>query len=133
MVSGEVVSGADGGPIRSYRDLDVWALGVELATLAYAIGRRLPKEERFGLTSQIQRAATSVPANIAEGHGRESTREFIRFLRVAQGSLKELETHLIVAERVGLVRDDDVSPALELSSRLGRMIRGLIRSLESRR
>ena len=80
----------------------------------------------------MQRAATATPANIAEGHGRESTQDFIRFLRIAQGSLKELETHLIIAHKLGYVSDQDLGPVLDETDRIGRMTRGLIRSLQER-
>jgi four helix bundle protein len=82
--------------VNSYQDLKVWQGGMQLAEDCYCFTKGFPREEMFGMTSQIRRAAASIPANIAEGWGRESTREYIRFLRVAQGSLKELETHLIL-------------------------------------
>ncbi len=81
------------------------------------------------MTSQIRRASSSIPANIAEGWGREGTREYIRFLRVAQGSLKELETHLILSQRVGLMPEDQVTPLLERCTEVGKMIHSLIGSL----
>ena len=89
--------------ISSYRDLVAWRKGVELATQSYEVTRTFPREELFGLTSQIRRAAAAGPANIAEGQGRETTGAFVQFLRVAKGSLKELETHVIVSKRVGLM------------------------------
>lgn len=119
-------------PVRSYRDLDVWNVGVELAVACYALTQQFPSEEKFGLTSQIRRAASSIPANVAEGYGRESGQEFMRFCRVAQGSTKELETHLIVATRVGVANPDDVDVVLEECDRVGRMLRGLIRALQER-
>jgi len=119
-------------PIRSYRDLEVWRAGVELTVAVYQLTKSLPADERFGLVSQMQRAATSIPANIAEGHGRESTQDFVRFLRIAQGSLKELETHVTVAHRLGFVSDQDIGPVLDETDRIGRMVRGLIRSLQER-
>lgn len=79
-------------PIKSYRDLTVWQHAMDLAESLYRVTSPFPKEEMFGLTSQIRRAAVSVAANIAEGHGRERTQSFIQFLRQSQGSLKELET-----------------------------------------
>jgi four helix bundle protein len=121
-----------GSEINSYRDLKVWQEGISLAKTCYEISRCFPKEELFGLTSQIRRAAVSVPANIAEGHGRECTGDFVRFLRVAQGSLKELETHLIIATETQICSNDHISPVLTKSDQLGRMIRGLIRSLQAR-
>jgi four helix bundle protein len=83
--------------INSYRDLRVWQDAMTLAESCYRLTRQFPRDELFGLTSQIRRAAASIPANVAEGHGRESTGNFVQSLRVAQGSLKELETHLLLA------------------------------------
>lgn len=119
--------------IESYRDLDVWQVGVETSVETYRLTKDFPREETFGLTSQMRRAAVSIPANIAEGFGRETTQEYIRGLRVAQGSLKELETHVEVARRVGLASDADCSPLLELCDRCGRLVRALIRALEARK
>jgi len=115
--------------ISSYRDLTVWQKGMELAEICYQLTRQFPREEMFGLTSQIRRAAVSIPANIAEGWGREGTQEYIHFLRIAQGSLKELETHLILSQRVGIAAEKIVSPALGLCDEVGRMMRSLIGSL----
>jgi four helix bundle protein len=119
--------------IQTYRDLEVWKEGMELAKSCYFVTRKFPREELFGLTSQVRRAAASVPANIAEGHGRETTGEFIHFLRVAQGSLKELETHLILAGEVGNCQPEATQPLLNLADRLGRMLRSLIRALQARK
>ncbi len=92
-----------GQEINSYKDLHVWKEAMELATQCYQLTRNYPKDELFGLTSQIRRAGSSIAANIAEGHGRESTQSFIQFLRIAQGSLKEIETHLMLSARVEIV------------------------------
>jgi four helix bundle protein len=105
---------------------------MDLAELCHRTTWRFPKDELHGMTSQIRRAA-SVPANIAEGHGRNSRGEYIQFLRVAQGSLKELETHLLLAQRVGLTDENAVVPTLNKSETLGKMLRALIRSLEAGR
>ena len=86
----------------------------------------------YGLVAQIRRASVSIPANIAEGHGREHTRSFVQFLRVAQGSLKELETHLLLAEQVGLVHSDALVQFHSNTDEIGRMLRALIRSLQER-
>lgn len=105
---------------------------MDLAALVYAFAALLPDTERYGMTSQMQRAATSIPANIAEGYGRESRQDFIRFLRIAQGSLKELETHVLLAVRVHVLpveRGDDV---LAMTEDLGKMLRAFIRSLQAR-
>lgn len=118
--------------IESFRDLDVWKLAMDLAEQGYRFTRSFPREEMFSLTSQIRRAASSVPANIAEGYGRETTREYVRSLRIAQGSLKELETHIEIACRVGLVESDAAREIDELAARTGRVLRALIRSLQER-
>jgi four helix bundle protein len=116
--------------IKSYRDLRVWQDAMSLAELCYRLTRDFPREEMFGMTSQIRRAAASVPANIAEGHGRENTRAFVQYLRISQGSLKELETHLLLAQRVELARKPDVEAVMQQCVVLGKMLRALIRSLQ---
>ena len=121
------------GEIRSYRDLKVWQQAMDLAEACYRLTRGFPKDELYGMGSQIRRAAASVPANIAEGHGRNSRGEYIRFLRVAQGSLKELETHVLLAQRIRLIEAKTVEPILDLSEVLGKMLRALIRALEAGR
>jgi four helix bundle protein len=118
--------------INSYRDLRVWQDAIALAESCYRVTTQFPREELFGLTSQIRRASASIPANIAEGHGRESTGSFIQSLRVAQGSLKELETHLILAERVGILAKPDLETVLNRCESLGKMVRALIRSLQDK-
>ena len=118
--------------IQSYRELEVWQLAMELAEKCYEVTRRFPKEELFGLTSQIRRAAVSIPANIAEGQGREHTREFLNHLSIARGSLMELETHLILGQRVALMSAENVEQLLILSSRVSRMLSGLRKSLKRR-
>ncbi|MEQ1899760.1 MAG: four helix bundle protein [Devosia sp.] len=90
------------GTIKSYRDLIVWQASVDLATRCYEATSAFPRSELYGMTSQIRRASVSVAANIAEGHGRDGTATFIQFLRIAQGSLKEVETHLVICSPVGL-------------------------------
>src|ERR1700749_1241141 len=101
-----------------------------LAEAVYLVTRTFPRDERFGLISQIRRSAASVPANIAEGHGREQTGSFIQFLRISRGSLKEVETHLLLAARVGASSQAEVEPSLDQCQTVGRMLRALIRSLE---
>lgn len=100
-----------------------------IAESCYLLTRKFPKDELFGLTSQIRRSATSIAANIAEGHGREQTRSFVQFLRIAQGSLKELETHLLISQRVGITTEAEISGLLDLAANVGKMLRSLIRSL----
>jgi four helix bundle protein len=103
-----------------------------LAESCYRLTRQFSRDELFGLTSQIGRAAGSIPANIAEGHGRENTGSFVQHLRISQGSLKEMETHLLLANRVGIVPEQDLQPILAQCESLGKMIRALIRSLQDR-
>ena len=116
--------------IRSYRDLRVWQAGIGLAEACYLLTKRFPKDELFGMTAQIRRAATSVPANIAEGYGRNSRGEYGQFLRISQGSLKELETHLMLSSRVGLLAPLETNSILEECDCLGKMLHRLIRSLQ---
>src|SRR5712671_4112298 len=103
-----------------------------LAESCYRSTRQFPRDELFGLTSQIRRAAGSVPANIAEGHGRDNTGNFVQHLRISQGSLKELETHLLLAQRVGILSEADLQPMLVQCESLGKMVRALIRSLQDK-
>lgn len=118
--------------IESCRDLKVWQAAMELAEDSYRLTRGFPKEEMFGMVSQIRRAAVSIAANIAEGHGRENTGSFIQFLRISQGSLKELETHLILSTRVKFTHMDVIEMSLQRCESLGKMLRSLIRSLQQR-
>lgn len=119
--------------ISDYRDLEVWRFSMDLVVECYRISAAFPNDERFGLTSQLRRAAVSVPANIAEGHGRSATGAFLNHLSIAAGSLKEVETHLLIAVRLSFVSTEDIRATLELSSRIGRMLTGLKRSLDPNR
>jgi four helix bundle protein len=120
------------GQIFTYRDLRIWQLGMDLVVLSYDIARRLPKYEQYGLASQIRRAAVSVPSNIAEGHGRAGTRAYLYHLSIAASSLRELETQLLIAQRLEYVAPTDVAPKLLLSADLLRMFAGLTRKLKIR-
>lgn len=115
--------------IRSYRDLRVWQRGMAVAEDVYRLTRSYPRDEQFGLTSQTRRAAVSVPANIAEGHGRGTRLSYASFLRIARGSLKELETHLLLAERVGIAPPGSTDELLSSTDQLGRMLQRLITQL----
>lgn len=103
---------------------------MDLAEACYQITRSFPKEETYGMISQIRRAAASIPANIAEGYGREYRGEYIQFLRIAQGSLKELETHLLLSARVNLTSPETIAPLLQQSETIGKKLRALIRALQ---
>src|SRR3954468_23102054 len=102
----------------------VWQQAVDVAAAAYRCTRAWPKEELYGLTSQARRAATSVPANIAEGYGRERLGSHLQFLKIAQGSLKELETLLLLAQRVRIANDAPIGGLLERANTLGKVLRG---------
>lgn len=115
--------------IESYRDMIVWQQAMDLAVAVYTATKEWPREELYGLTSQARRAATSVPANIAEGFARENRGSYLQFLRIAQGSLKELETHLIIAQRIRLANEQSSSDLLNQSESVGKLLRLLIRKL----
>jgi four helix bundle protein len=117
--------------IQSYRDLLVWQQAMDLAVAVYDLTRDWPREETYGLTSQIRRASVSVAANIAEGYGRENRGAYVQFLRIAQGSLKEVETHLLIAERVGFVTSAQISSPLDACESAGKLLRLLIRKLQA--
>lgn len=118
--------------IQSYRDLNVWQEAMSIAEAVYRVSQSFPPSELYGLTTQMRRASVSIAANIAEGHGRETSRAYIQFLRVSQGSLKELETHIFLAQRVGLVDAQQTEPILDRCDKLGRMLRALIRAVQEK-
>jgi four helix bundle protein len=117
--------------INSYRDLLVWKQAMELTAAVYRTTQAWPKTEQFGLTSQTRRAASSVPSNIAEGYGRENPGSYVQFLRIAQGSLKELETHLLIAQQVDIAAASSVEPLLAECESVGKLLRALMRSIPS--
>ena len=119
-------------PVRSYRDLVVWQKAMALAALCYAQTRSFPRAEAFGLTTQIRRSAASIPANIAEGNGRENTGSYIQFLRISQGSLKELETHVMLSQMVELMKATDAEQILDATEEVGKLLRSLIRVLQDK-
>lgn len=119
--------------ISTYKDLVVWQKAITLSVACHTVTKGFPREETYGSVTQIRRAATSVVANIAEGHGRENTGSFLQSLRISQGSLKELETHLIICEKVQLASLDALTPLYALIDEIGRMLRALIRTLEQKR
>ena len=119
--------------IKSYRDLEVWKKSIELVEQIYLASKNFPREERFGLTSQVRRAAVSVPSNIAEGAARTGTGEYLQSLSVASGSLAEVETQLIIANRLTMLPPEKLAALLNQSEEISKMLGGLKRSLESRR
>jgi len=106
---------------------------MDMVETCYKIATRLPKDELYGLSSQLKRSAVSIPANIAEGHGRDGLGEYIHFLGIAQGSLRETETHLLIAGRLEFISTENLNEVLRLSDEVSRMLGSLMRSLKSRR
>jgi four helix bundle protein len=115
--------------VDSYRDLRVWQLGINLTVAIYRATEQFPRQELYGLTGQIRRAAVSVPSNIAEGKGRRTSRDFAGFLFHARGSLLELETQLILAKELQYLSEPDAAQLLTKSAAVGRALAGLINSL----
>jgi four helix bundle protein len=125
-------AGEEAVAVKSYRDLKVWDKAMDLVVESYKFTEAFPKTETYGLASQIQRAAVSIPANIAEGHGREHLGDYLHHLSVANGSLMELETHLLIANRLSYIEMNDLTPVLTLTGEVGRMLAGLISKLKAR-
>jgi four helix bundle protein len=96
------------GNIKSYKDLLIWQKGIEITEKVYLITNHFPNEELFSLTNQMKRASVSIPSNIAEGFGRNSTKSYLNFLKISRGSLYELETQLIIAEKLNYISDSDL-------------------------
>ena len=117
--------------IRSFKDLVAWQKTFSLGLEIYELSKAFPEQERFGLTSQLRRGAVAVASNIAEGYGRESTQDYLRFLRIARGSLFEIDTQLLFAVRLGYLNERQYSEVLDRIRECGRILAGLIRSLES--
>jgi four helix bundle protein len=116
--------------IESYKDLIVWQKGIELVNEIYVITKRFPKEEMFGMTNQMRRAAVSIPANIAEGWGRKSTKSYIQFVRISCGSLYELETMMVIAKNQNYINEEQKSSTSSRIDELGKMLNKLLISLD---
>ena len=115
--------------VRSYRELKVWQKGIELVKLTYSLTQSFPKSEMYGLASQMQRAAVSIPSNIAEGQGRQHTGEFRQFLHIAIGSAAELDTQIVVAVELGYVTAENTQPVFDLLLEIRKMTYALINKL----
>lgn len=115
--------------MSNFKELMVWQKAIDLVTEIYKITRAFPKEEVFGLVSQMQRAAVSIPSNIAEGHERNSDKEFAQFLCIARGSLAELETQIIIAEKLSYITNEQRINILNNCYEIGRMINGLLKKI----
>ena len=120
-------------PIKSYQDLVVWQKAMDLTVAVYKLSGTFPSDERFGLVSQVRRSSASGAANIAEGFGRESKGDFVRFLRIAQGSLKETETHILLSVRLSMVENGDVRNIMSLAEEVGKMLRSLIAKVSDKK
>jgi len=116
--------------IKSYRELEVWQKSMDLALECYQMTNKFPKSETYGISSQLQRAAISVPANIAEGRSRRHTKEFIQHLSIAYGSLAEVETYVLFAGRLNYITKDQLDRFMLKTAEIGRMINGLQKSLK---
>lgn len=119
--------------INSYKDLIAWQKGIELTTDIYKMLGQFPKEEKFGLISQISRSCTSIPANIAEGWGRDSDQNFIYYLKIAKGSLYELETHLIISKNINYIAEKTLKDLQIKIEEISKIINGLIKSIQNQK
>lgn len=117
---------------RPHEKLDLWQAGVDLSAEIYGVIKNLPKEETFGLSSQMRRAVVSIPSNIAEGASRQSKKEFINFLYVARGSLSELETQLAIAKKLGYLNEECYTKIVTKTDKIGKMLTGLIKAVSGK-
>jgi len=116
--------------MRNYKNLKIWEQGIDLVKLIYVLAEQLPETEKFGLKSQITRAAISIPSNIAEGCSRNSETEFKRFLEIALGSLFEVHTQLIIIQELNFIKTEDLKSTFELLETEGKMINALINTIK---
>jgi four helix bundle protein len=123
---------SDAPKVRNYRDLAVWQRGMDIALAIYKVTKQFPDDERFGLTSQLRRCAVSVPANIAEGHARSSTKDYLRHISIAIGSLAETATFIELAGRLNYGDVDELRKIFEMTNDERRMLRALQKSLRRR-
>jgi four helix bundle protein len=119
-------------PIKTYRELEVWKRGVDLVTEIYSLTKKLPSDERFGLIAQLQRSAISIPSNIAEGYGRSHRGDYLHHLSMANGSLCELETQLIIAGRLKYITRSEAKIAWGLCQETGKMLNAIIKGLKAK-
>ncbi len=116
-----------------YQDLVVWQKSMELVKQTYALIKNLPAEEKYALCDQIRRSAVSIPANIAEGYGRDTTKDYVHFLNIARGSKNELETHLQICVMLQYLSKEDVDSLMNLSDEIGRMLSAMIKKLGTKK
>ncbi|MCE5267049.1 MAG: four helix bundle protein [Planctomycetaceae bacterium] len=118
--------------VRNYRDLILWQKAMDLVELVYHLTSAFPQDELYGLRSQLRRASVSIPSNIAEGEGRDSAGDFVRFLAIANGSRREVETQAMIAQRLGYITEQQCSDVLALASEVGRLRQGLVESINGK-
>lgn len=118
--------------IQNYQELLIWQKGMEIVKAVYKITHSFPKEEIYGITSQIRRSAVSIPSNIAEGRSRASGKEFIQFLKITLGSLAELETQLLIAKDIGYLREEEIRPLIGLLDEERKMLNSIIYKLKEK-
>ena len=119
--------------MEDYRNLIVWQKGMELVKAVYSLTKQLPKEETFALSSQLRRAVVSVPSNIAEGYGRNSKQDYLRFLNIARGSKNEVETQLQICQMLDYLEPNDIAAALAVCAEVGKMLNALIHSIQTQK
>ena len=115
--------------VKDYRDLIVWQKAMDLVEAVYRTSAAFPREKIYGLTSQLRRAAVSIPSNIAEGNGRNTTRDYLHFLGMAYGSVKEMETQVLIAERLQYIPSSDSNRLVQMTIEIARLLSGLMNSL----
>jgi four helix bundle protein len=115
--------------VKDYRELIVWQKAMDLVETIYLTTKAFPKDELYGLTSQIRRAAISIPSNIAEGNGRNTTRDYVHFLGMAYGSVKEVETQVLIAERLQYINSTRSNELVKMTGEISRLVSGLMNSL----
>jgi len=118
--------------LKNYKELKVWKKSYELCLEVYRITAKFPKEERYGLTSQIRRSVVSIPSNIAEGYGRKTTSDYVRMLYISYGSVCELEPQILLAGDLDLIENDELGTIKEDIAEIERMLKALIKSLENK-
>lgn len=119
-------------PAKNYRDLIAWQKAMDLATAIYRITESFPKKEQYGLTNQLRRAVVSISSNIAEGQGRGATRDFVRFLCMAKGSLQEVQTQVEIAHRLDFIKHEERETVLASSEEVAKLLNGLIRCFQTK-
>ncbi|MEI6750505.1 MAG: four helix bundle protein [Bacteroidota bacterium] len=119
------------GQVNSYKDLQVWQKSMEIVIAVYSESKMFPANEQYGLVSQMRRSAISIPANIAEGYGRNSSKSYAGFLKIARGSLYELETELLIAEKLNYIQSENKLSLFTSIEEVGKMLNSLIKKIEN--